>query len=245
MNDPSLEYWISEAKRLRDLYPDFRPSFSVEYRRLIGFMPAMVGPAVKAASSMPEGGGDCSWHDFILGDQVSLNDGRSPEARLERFKQAISALIGLSGRLAHKLDALGIELPDGYSDVERVSFFAVGQNWTSPYEASLTVQPLDCVFSYLIDALAAVSSPPGPDTADTKTDTKKKTQNKRKASAAARLCAFDYLKHLETDPTTKRIRFVEDWVQSKNGVWDGKALSVSGINKMLQANPDLLTPKDK
>lgn len=78
--------------------------------------------------------------------------------------------------------------------------------------------------------------------ADTKTDTGKKRKKKREANAAARVCGQFVKESMEEEPTLSRKSLVNEWCESKNGVWDGKELSVSSIEKMLQENPELWKP---
>ena len=80
--------------------------------------------------------------------------------------------------------------------------------------------------------------------ADIKTDTQKKPRKKREANAAARVCALYVKEELKQDPTAKRKQLVNDWIESKGGSWEGKKLSPSGIEKMLQANPELWKLED-
>lgn len=80
--------------------------------------------------------------------------------------------------------------------------------------------------------------------ADTKTDNPKKPRKKREANAAASVCAHYVKKELTQDSTANRRQLVKDWIESKHGLWGGKELSLSGIERMLQDNPELWKPDD-
>ena len=101
----------------------------------------------------------------------------------------------------------------------------------------------------LVDGLvdAVNSLPPrwdATDTADIKTDKAKKTKKKREASAAARVCGKFVLDELRKDPTNTRKQLVSDWIETKGGNWEGKPISQSSIERMLQENPELWKPAD-
>lgn len=138
----------------------------------------------------------------------------------------------LAEKIIPKLDSVGIKVPEGNhaNPAGRIVY------WAIPNKRALTLEhrPAANVFFVIADALEKVP--------DTKTDTKKNKGKKRQASAAARVCGLFVQQGMADDPTATRIQLVKDWVESKQGVWDGEPLSATGIDKMLQDNPETWKP---
>ena len=104
--------------------------------------------------------------------------------------------------------------------------------------SSMSWEQRKFTYADICDWLSKFFDEKSADTTDTKTDTKKKTGKKRQLSSAGGSCAIYVRDTLKADPTANRMQVVKDWAELKNGVWDGKKISVESIYRQLTDNPE-------